>query len=104
VAAAQILDERVPGADHFGRAKLFETAHRPQSRLESSMIGLDRIIGVLLDDVACGRQHLIEYPRVGGRPVGGHLSSRSCAVFESAGEKAAGGLQIPLSEIRTSMT
>ena len=23
VAAAQILDERVPGADHFGRAELF---------------------------------------------------------------------------------
>ena len=58
------------------------------------MIGLDRIIGVLLDDMACSRQHLIEHPRVGGRPVGGHLS-RSRAVFESTAEKAASGSQIP---------
>jgi hypothetical protein len=56
VAAVDVLDECVSGADHVGRAEPFEAAHGPESGLESSMIGLDRIIPVLLHDVARGRK------------------------------------------------
>jgi hypothetical protein len=65
VAAADVLDEGVSSADHADRAEPFEATHRPESALEPTMIRLDRIIPVLLHDVAHGRQQLIEYPRVG---------------------------------------
>ena len=74
VAAADVLDEGVSSTDHAGRAEPFEATHRPESALEPTMIGLDRIIPVLLHDVARGRQQLIEYPRVGRCPVGAHLA------------------------------
>jgi hypothetical protein len=51
VAAADILDEGVPCADHSGGAQLFEAAHRPQSSFESSMICFDAVIAVLLGEV-----------------------------------------------------
>jgi hypothetical protein len=54
------------------------------------MIGLDRIVSVLLDHMACGGQYLIKHPWVGGRPISGYLS-RSRAMLESTSEKAAGG-------------
>ena len=47
VAGAQVLDEGVSGADHSGRAKLFEAVHRPQPSLESPMTCFDKVIGVL---------------------------------------------------------
>jgi hypothetical protein len=56
VAAAEVLDECVSGADHTGRAEPFEATHGPESGLERSMVGLDRIIPVLLHDVVRGRQ------------------------------------------------
>ena len=74
VAAADVLDECVSGTDHAGRAEPFEATHWPQSGLESSMIGLDRIISVLLHNMARGRQQLIEHPRVGRCPVGAQLA------------------------------
>jgi hypothetical protein len=95
VAATEILDERVPSTDHASRAELRQTPHGSQPRLESSVIGLDRIISVLLNNVTRGRQQLIECPRVGGRPVGAHLSGAR-TVLKGAGEELAGGRQIPL--------
>jgi hypothetical protein len=56
VAAADVLDECVSGADHAGRAEPLEATHGPESILEPSMIGLDWIIPVLPHDVARGRQ------------------------------------------------
>jgi len=44
VAAAEVLHERVPGADHPCAAELFEATHRPQPGLQPSMIGFGRII------------------------------------------------------------
>ena len=95
VAAREVLDERVISADHAGRVELRQTPYGSQLRLESSVIGLDRITSVLLNNVTRGRQQLIEYPRVGGRLVGAHLS-RVRTVLEGAGEELAGGRQIPL--------
>jgi hypothetical protein len=36
----------------------------------------DLIVLVLLGDVTGGGQQLVEYSRVGGRPVGGHFGRR----------------------------
>jgi hypothetical protein len=41
MAAADVLDERVPGADDSCAAELFEAAHRSQSGLQPSVIGFD---------------------------------------------------------------
>jgi hypothetical protein len=40
VAASQVLDERVPSADHSGRAEPFRT-HRFQPGFEPTVIGFD---------------------------------------------------------------
>jgi hypothetical protein len=37
VAAADVLDECVSGADHAGRAEPFEATHRPESALEGAV-------------------------------------------------------------------
>lgn len=52
MAAAHVLDKSVSGADHSGRTKLFEAAHRPQSSLESPIICFDKVIAVLLSEMA----------------------------------------------------
>jgi hypothetical protein len=62
VSAADILDERVPGSDHSCAAKLFEATHRPQSGLESAVIGFDGIIRVFLQDMTGGGQQLLQDP------------------------------------------
>lgn len=89
-----VLHERVPGADHPGIAELFEATHRPQPGRQAAVIGVDRVVRVLLPDMAGGGQQLIQYPWVSLCPVGGHLSG-SCAVLKRAGEEPAGGRQIP---------
>jgi hypothetical protein len=74
VAAADVLDECVSSTDHAGRAEPFEATHWPESRLQSSMIGLDRIIPVLLRDMAREKHQLIEHPRISRCPIGAHLA------------------------------
>jgi hypothetical protein len=51
VAAAEVLDERMSGADPAGRAELFEPAHGPEPGFEPCVIGFHRVVRVLLDDV-----------------------------------------------------
>jgi hypothetical protein len=48
VASAEVLDKCMSGADDTGRTDPFQAPHRPQPGFEPSMIGLDRVIGVLL--------------------------------------------------------
>ena len=69
VAAAQVLDECMPSANHSGRAEPFQPTHRSEPGLEPTMIGFDRVVRVLLRDVARGGQQLIKHSRVGGRSV-----------------------------------
>jgi hypothetical protein len=46
VAASQVLDERV-APDHVARGLIgSQTAHRPEPRLESSVVALDAVVGV----------------------------------------------------------
>jgi hypothetical protein len=47
VAASQVLDEGV-APDHVGRGLIgSQTAHRPEPRLESSVVAPDAVVGVL---------------------------------------------------------
>ena len=49
VAAAQVLDERVPGADDPRGPAALQSAHRPQPRFQPSVIYLDPVVRVPLD-------------------------------------------------------
>ena len=96
VAATEVLHKGMPGADYPCRAQSFEPAHRSQPGLRPAMIRLDRIVGILLHDVARGGGHqFLDCARVGQRPVGAHLS-RAGAVLEGAGEEPAGGRKVLL--------
>jgi len=44
MAAADVLDECVPGGNYSCAAKLFEPAHRSQSGFQLSVIGFDRVV------------------------------------------------------------
>src|SRR4051812_9080298 len=59
VAAAQVLHECVPGRDGACGGQSFESAHRPQPRLEPAMIGFHPIVLVLLGHMASGRDELV---------------------------------------------
>jgi hypothetical protein len=59
------------------------------------MIGFDRVVGVLLHHMACLGHQLVEHPRVGRGPVGGHLGGSLCRV-QGLGEEPSGGRQVPL--------
>src|ERR671917_2332289 len=95
VAAADVLDERVPSTDHLRAAELFKAAHRSQAELQPSVIGFDRIVRILLGHMAGGGCQLIEHAGVGGRAIGGDFS-RGRPVLEGAGKESAGGSPIPL--------
>ena len=73
VSAAQVLDERMSSADHSCGAQPFETTHGSKPGLQPAVIGFDRIVCILLGDVAGGGQQLIEYAWICCSPVGGHL-------------------------------
>jgi hypothetical protein len=49
VAAAEVLDERVPGGDDARGPVAFQPAHRSQPRFQSAMVGFDRVVRVALE-------------------------------------------------------
>lgn len=59
------------------------------------MVGFDRVVGVLLGDVARSGCQLIERTGVDRWAVGGHFA-RVWAVLQKAGEEPVGGRQVPL--------
>lgn len=59
------------------------------------MVGFDRVIGVLLSDMACSGGQLVERTRIGRCAVGGHFAGVG-AVLQGAGEEATCRRQIPL--------
>jgi hypothetical protein len=96
MAAADVLDECVPGGDYSCAAELFEPAHRSQSGLQPSVIGFDRVVSVLLGGMTGGRHQLIEPPRVGSGTISGDLD-RGRRVIKGAGEESTGGPPGPAS-------
>jgi hypothetical protein len=95
VAAAQVLYEGVPGRNGAQRGQAFESAHRPQPRLEPAVVGLDHVVRVSLGDMP-RRRELVEQPRVDRCPVGGDLD-RGEPEPQRAGEERACGGRIPAS-------
>jgi hypothetical protein len=95
VASTYVLDKSVSGADHSGRTKLFEAAHRPQSSLEPTMICFDQVIAVLLGEMAGSGHQLVKHPRIGRCLVRRHRA-RMAAVIKSPGKEPTGGRQVPL--------
>jgi len=57
VAAAQVLDEGVPGDGPQG-AVAFQSAHRPQPGLEPAVVGFHPVVGVAVGDVRGGGDQL----------------------------------------------
>src|SRR4051794_18233553 len=73
VAASEVLDECVAGGDRAQRADRLQPIHRSQPGLETSVIGFDSVVRVLLKDVSRGRGELVDHARVDRCPVGGDL-------------------------------
>jgi hypothetical protein len=94
VATTEVLDERVPGTDHPCRCAAVSGRASAVTGLEAPMIGFDGVIRILLGDVTRGRYQLLDHPRVGRRPIGGHLGG-PWAVLQDTSEEPAGGGQIP---------
>ena len=76
------------------RAVPFEPAHGSQPGLEPAVVGLDPVVRVGHGDVLGGGQQLVEHPRVGGGPVGGHFRRRGGA-GQRPGEEPPGRLLVP---------
>ena len=95
VSAAQVLDERMPAADHLRGADAFQAAHRSRSGLQPAVIGFNRVVGVLLHDVPRLGHELVEHTRVRRGPIGRHLGRPSRRV-QGPGEEPASRRQVPL--------
>ncbi|OHV41053.1 hypothetical protein BCD49_38980 [Pseudofrankia sp. EUN1h] len=63
VAAADVLDEGVPGSDDLGAAEAFEPAHRPQPGFQPAVISFDLVVRIPDVDMGRGGQLL----QFGGR-------------------------------------
>ena len=70
---AEVLDEGVPGDDHPRSSVTLQPSHRSEARLETPVVGLERIVRMGLRAVEGRREQLIEDSRVDPVPVGGHL-------------------------------
>jgi hypothetical protein len=70
---AEVLDERVPADDHPGSSVTLQPSHRAEARLETPVVGLERIVRMGLRAVEGRREQLIEDARVDPVPVGGDL-------------------------------
>ena len=103
MATADVLDERVPGADHSSAAELFEAAHGSQAGLQPSVIGFDRVLRISLGDVTGSGYQLIEHPRVGGaRSVVTSVGDGPCSSARVKNRRVA--TMSRFSETNTSMT
>jgi hypothetical protein len=95
VSTAQVLDERMPATDQLGGADAFQAAHRSRAGLQPAVIGSNRVVGVLLHDVARLGHELVDHTRVRRGPIGGHLG-RPSRRAQGPGKELAGSRQIPL--------
>jgi hypothetical protein len=73
MAAVQVLDRGMPCADYSGGAQPFQAAHRTTVGISDGRDLLRSVDQVLPFYVTSGWQQLVEYSRVGGCTVNGHL-------------------------------
>ena len=74
VAAPNVLHERVTSRDYTCCVVALEASHRAEPRLESSVVGYDPIVRVLVGVVERGRHQLINDLQQCPRPIGHDLS------------------------------
>jgi hypothetical protein len=72
-APAEVLDEGVPADDHPRSSVTLQPSHRSKARLETPVVGLQRIVRMGLRAVEGRREQLIQDARVDAVPVGGDL-------------------------------
>jgi hypothetical protein len=60
VPAAEVLHERVSDRDRLQGSHSFESAHWAQPGFESTMVGFDDVVGVLLQHVASARSEVLD--------------------------------------------
>src|SRR6266545_2642178 len=72
-APAEVLDEGVPADDHPRSSVTLQPSHRSKARLETPVVGLQRIVRMGHRAVEGGREQLIQDARVDAAPVGGDL-------------------------------
>ena len=79
VSASDVRHEGVPCTDDWGGSEAFESAHRTDPGLESSMVAFNwvvRVAGIRVVDLG---QEFVQDPRVGRGPVGDHLRRATLA-------------------------
>src|SRR6266516_2818585 len=103
VPSAKVLDERMPSEDHPGAAVLLEPTHRPQSRLETTMIGFDPVVGVPIGAMPRARQQFLQHHRIGRREVGRDLARRRLAVRRARWKNRCAEVASRRGEANTSM-
>jgi hypothetical protein len=94
MATPQVLYEGMAGDHDLGAAILLEPTHRTQPRLETAVVSLDVIVGVLIGAMPRRREQLAERGRVGRRLVGDDLHGRDLGCGDGPLEEAAGGLGV----------
>ena len=90
MSAAQILNEGVPGDDHLGCSIGEQPAHRSEPVFELAVVGLDEVVGVLLDVVPGRGEEFVEYGGVDRGRVGDHLAGRDLQHPERPSEELPG--------------
>jgi hypothetical protein len=63
----------VPADDHLRRSVTLQPSHRSEARLETPVVGLERIVRMGLRAVEGRREQLTQDSRVDPVPVGGDL-------------------------------
>jgi hypothetical protein len=63
VSPPKVLRQRMPGDDDSGATVLLEPTHRPQARLQPSMVGLNPVVGVLLGAMPGCWHQVLEHDR-----------------------------------------
>jgi hypothetical protein len=104
VAAAQILNECVPGDYHSGAEVGLEPAHRPKAPFQLAVIGFEPVVGVLLGAIPGRGRQLVEHLRVHRRLVGDDLDRRDFGRADGVTEETAGRRGVPARKTNTSMT
>jgi hypothetical protein len=74
VAAAEVLDKRMPGSQDSRGPAAFQAAHRPEPGFQPPVISLDRVVRVSLHGMQRRGNQLVQDPRVGRGPGGGDLA------------------------------
>jgi hypothetical protein len=94
-APAEVLDEGVPADDHRRSSVTLQPSHRSEARLQTPVVGLERIVRVGLRAVKGRREQLTQDARVDPVPVGGDLCGRDPSPADRLGEQPPCGLSVP---------